>query len=657
MSFLSFLGGVADGYNADVKRDAALEAERQKLLIAASISNMSKSRDAKTFTYTDNKTGDSITLPTINNIPTKLTEKKVFANSVIDFAKDDPGKLARLDNFIVQMNKDPNNPYEYPSNYASNLLTRQTILGTLGETHDENGKLLPQPDYGYLQNTQSFSGLHDEIQSRSLGGRDITIYPEAKANPIKGKITPKNEFITNSDPNYDSIDGEEITVSPSLFVSPDGRNNREAYESLRETKNTQGTILDSNLANSLVVSDMFNSINSNDITQAGTIRKRFNRYFKNTTEVEMYDPVLGSNRKVIRPTGFDIIDFKENISNMIHDPSIESRGGKFIGLSGSAFNNSEEGQKLINKDQELLGSYNEILKSGLAYVKILKEAIEDPNISDNDTAINPSGFIGTITDALNTVLGQEGYVNQFKTLSKQLSGLKNNLSSERFGGAFSGNEEKGKLTKDQTVFGLDARGRLKKGWGVQEEVSAAVDALATTANARKRLQALEIIIGYKAALVMQGGKSESARISNEDFIKGVEASVGTGNITQRMQTVLDFLKRRIEETAAIELTNSVKGYNYFANKPKVETYIREYANRGHDIYNDERVEKTTNPYYLSDVLFLFNDRLGTEMLDIENYLNRGRFEKIFRADIEKPEPELNPDPNFDPRKGLRGGKS
>ena len=33
MSFLSFLGGVADGYNADVKRDAALEAERQKLLI------------------------------------------------------------------------------------------------------------------------------------------------------------------------------------------------------------------------------------------------------------------------------------------------------------------------------------------------------------------------------------------------------------------------------------------------------------------------------------------------------------------------------------------------------------------------------------------------------------------------------------------------
>ena len=24
----------------------------------------------------------------------------------------------------------------------------------------------------------------------------------------------------------------------------------------------------------------------------------------------MYDPVLGSNRKVIRPTGFDIIDFK-----------------------------------------------------------------------------------------------------------------------------------------------------------------------------------------------------------------------------------------------------------------------------------------------------------------------------------------------------------
>ena len=156
---------------------------------------------------------------------------------------------------------------------------------------------------------------------------------------------------------------------------------------------------------------------------------------------------------------------------------------------------------------------------------------------------------------------------------------------------------------------------------------------------------------------MQGGKSESARISNEDFIKGVEASVGTGNITQRMQTVLDFLKRRIEETAAIELTNSVKGYNYFANKPKVETYIREYANRGHDIYNDERVEKTTNPYYLSDVLFLFNDRLGTEMLDIENYLNRSRFEKIFRADIEKPEPEPNPDPNFNPIKGLRGGKS
>ena len=515
----------------------------------------------------------------------------------------------------------------FGENYFTEITEGYLMSRTSGYQDAATGVTVKPSDYSWMGNLENYKDEYTEYLT-AIQGRDTNIYRQGRQNGTF-VINDNGDYswITDQDAaNYegdlDIENGLSASIGPNLYVNPKRNQpdnfNQFANSSRNEEDNYARTTVVPALLNS-----MFKTVNANNLDNVGTIKGVFNANLTSTIDMPTYNPSTGAVELVPTKSGFDSITFRNNVYHANHDSAAETRNNKFTALPEKNYNNGEGTSQKNYEAGSVRLSQIENGRVGLAkYLDIYANLATAEGFNQYvgaDSFIDPEGAIGGIVSFFSNVFGKGGQADQVLAIREANDGLLKTL------GTYADSDVVKAVTgANRTIFDK-------------------------TAKASEILNALKIMNGYAAALITQGGKSESARISDKDLEAGIDMTSGSAfaKPRDRMQLAYNFLGRNAVEYASLQAVDTNKGWNYTNTFQTAKRYFSAYYNAQPTYYenmgNDLNVP-TKNPYQYSNFMLLVDDRQAVQARRWENIIYKDEFAEIYTmpgVNIEKEVDETN----------------
>lgn len=505
----------------------------------------------------------------------------------------------------------------FGENYFSEITTGYLKSRTSGYQDPNTGVTVKPSRYSWMGGLENYKDEYREYLT-AIDGRDTTIYSQGRQNGTF-VINDNGDYhwITDKDINNyggwieQSIDldkGIQASIGPNLYVNPKRNQPNNFYKFANSSLNEDDIYSRSEVVPALMNS-MFKTVSANNLDNVNIIKGVFDANLTSTIDVPTYNPTTGAVELVPVKSGFDAITFRNNVYHANHDSAAETRNNTFTALPEKNYNNgggkSEESyragaDRLVQIEDGRVG-----LSRYLNIYADLATADGFNKFVGADSFIDPPGFTGGVISLFSNIFGEGGQAQQLLSLREANNGLLKTLTAY--------------ADKD-----------------VVKAVNAANETIfSKTATANEILNALRVMNGYAAALITQGGKSESARISDKDLQAGIDMTSGSvfAKPRDRMRLAYDFLRRNAVEYAALRAVDTVNGWNYTDTFQTAKRYFNAYYNAQPTYYQNmgDVIEiPTQNPYQYSNFMFLVDDGLAVEARKWENIIYKNEFKDIYK---------------------------
>ena len=656
MSFLSFIGGVAEGYNEDEKAKAAAATKMKEIEMQAFLSALAA--DKKFQNQVALKQMDINAQQAIKDKELKLAgfkddieKAEAIGNGTITVgdgkvitimkpsawrAASDSEKLQESSRLFMYnltekereeanqklfaLNTDPDRKAKgfakenFGEEYFTNLTERYMISRDKQAVDPKTGLPIKLDRLTWMGGLDNYKDFYKQYLTK-VDGRDTSYYNKPDQVGYLSRLENGNyEWITESD-NADRdnpIDPSlAVSISPSLFVNPvsnDGASFDRYSNSLLESN--EGSLLTPKEVFPIALHHMVNNINPGDSQRKNDIADVFDIGKRNTIQLQTYNPISQQVELVETKGGFDLINFRKNWYQAVHNKNSEFRNNNFVALDPKSFNTGGGGsEKAYQAGSQRIGAIENANAGLFAFLDVYMGLMNSGNINISEDAeglvIDPLNPVGQFIGFLGGIFGTEGLVDQ--------------LNNIRAGGKA--------LTGTLGVYAEDS---------VAESVRGAYKTLLDRqATGKSVLEALRVMIGYSAALITQGGDSQSARISDKDLQAGIDMTSGSAftKPRDRVRLAYDFLKRNVPEYIALRLVDNANGWNYSQNFSRAKEYVTTYMNTPGDYYRSNPA--VTNvmgaPYSVSNGFLLIDDNVAKKVRSYENFIYRDDFKDIYEV--------------------------
>ena len=132
--------------------------------------------------------------------------------------------------------------------------------------------------------------------------------------------------------------------------------------------------------------------------------------------------------------------------------------------------------------------------------------------------------------------------------------------------------------------------------GLEKLITKGASGFANKQEWTAALDQLSILLAYTVALQMQGGDSNSARISDKDFEAARNAIIGnsTDSIQVRMKNLVRHLNGKVEEKMAFKMINNSEGFDFDSNFTTAKDFSKNILNSFD--YPNKQDRTFYNPY-------------------------------------------------------------
>ncbi len=501
----------------------------------------------------------------------------------------------------------------FGENYFSEITTGYLKSRTSTYQDPNTGATIKPSSYSWMGNLENYKEEYREYIT-AIQGRDPSIYRQARKN---GTFVINNNgdysWVTDKDaPTYkgglDLNTGIQASIGPNLYVNPK-RNQPNNFNRFENSSLNEDDIYSRAQVVPALMNSMFKTVSANNLDNVNIIKGVFDANLTSTIEVPTYNPSTGAVELVPVKSGFDAITFRNNIYHANHDSAAETRNNTFTALPEKNYNNgggkSEESYRAGSDRLTQIEDGRVGLSRYLNIYADLATADGFNKFVGADSFLDPEGIAGGVVALFSNIFGEGGQAEQVLALREANDGLLKTL------GTYADKDVVKKVTAaNETIF-------------------------SKTAKASEILNALKVMNGYAAALITQGGKSESARISDKDLQAGIDMTSGSAfaKPRDRMQLAYDFLRRNAVEYASLRAVDTVNGWNYTDTFQTAKRYLSAYYNAQPTYYQNmgDVIEiPTQNPYQYSNFMFLVDDRLAVEARKWENIIYKNEFKDIYK---------------------------
>jgi hypothetical protein len=497
--------------------------------------------------------------------------------------------------------------------YFSEITEGYLKSRTSGYQDTTTGALVKPSRYAWMGNLENYKNEYRDYLT-AIDGRDTTIYSQGRQNGTF-VINDNGDYswVTDKDaPTYkgdlDLNTGIQASIGPNLYVNPK-RNQPNNFNRFANSSLNEEDIYSRSEVVPALMNSMFKTVSANNLDNVNIIKGVFDANLTSTIEVPTYNPSTGAVELVPVKSGFDAITFRNNIYHANHDSAAETRNNTFTALPEKNYNNgggkSEESYRAGSDRLTQIEDGRVGLSRYLNIYADLATADGFNKFVGADSFLDPEGIAGGVVALFSNIFGEGGQAQQVLALREANDGLLKTL------GTYADKDVVKAVTEaNKTIFNK-------------------------TAKASEILNALKIMNGYAAALITQGGKSESARISDKDLDAGIDITSGSAfaKPRDRMQLAYDFLRRNAVEYASLRAVDTVNGWNYTDTFQTAKRYLSAYYNAQPTYYQNmgDVIEiPTQNPYQYSNFMFLVDDRLAVEARKWENIIYKNEFKDIYK---------------------------
>lgn len=505
----------------------------------------------------------------------------------------------------------------FGENYFTEITEGYLMSRTSGYQDAATGVTVNPSRYSWMGNSKNYKDIYREYLT-AIDGRDPTIYRQGRQNGTF-VINDNGDYhwITDKDINNyggwigESIDldrGIQASVGPNLYVNPK-RNEPDNFNRFANSSSTEDDIYSRSEVVPALMNSMFKTVSANNLDNVNIIKGVFDANLTSTIDVPTYNPSTSAVELVPVKSGFDAITFRNNIYHANHDSAAETRNNTFTALPEKNYNNgggkSEESYRAGSDRLAQIEDGRVGLSRYLNIYADLATADGFNKFVGADSFLDPEGIAGGVVSLFSNIFGEGGQAQQVLALREANSGLLKTL------GTYADKDVIAQVTAaNKTIFNK-------------------------TAKASEILNALKVMNGYAAALITQGGKSESARISDKDLQAGIDMTSGSAfaKPRDRMQLAYDFLKRNAVEYASLRAVDTASGWNYTNTFQTAKRYFGAYYNAQPTYYQNmgDVIEiPTQNPYQYSNFMFLVDDRQAVEARKWENIIYKNEFKDIYK---------------------------
>lgn len=501
----------------------------------------------------------------------------------------------------------------FGENYFSEITTGYLKSRTSGYQDPNTGVTVKPSRYSWMGSLENYKDEYREYLT-AIDGRDTTIYNQGRQSGTF-VINDNGDYswITDQDAaNYegdlDLTKGIQASVGPNLYVNPK-RNQPNNFNRFANSSLNEDDIYSRSEVVPALMNSMFKTVSANNLDNVNIIKGVFDANLTSTIDVPTYNPSTGAVELVPVKSGFDAITFRNNIYHANHDSAAETRNNTFTALPEKNYNNgggkSEESYRAGSDRLAQIEDGRVGLSRYLNIYADLATADGFNKFVGADSFLDPEGIAGGVVSIFSNIFGEGGQAQQVLALREANNGLLKTL------GTYADNDVvKAVTAANETIF-------------------------SKTAKASEILNALKVMNGYAAALITQGGKSESARISDADLKAGIDMTSGSAfaKPRDRMQLAYDFLSRNAVEYAALRAVDTVNGWNYTNTFQTAKRYFNAYYNAQPTYYQnmgDALEVPTKNPYQYSNFMFLVDDRQAVEARKWENIIYKNEFKDIYK---------------------------
>ncbi len=500
----------------------------------------------------------------------------------------------------------------FGENYFTEITEGYLMSRTSGYQDAATGVTVKPSRYSWMGNSKNYKDIYREYLT-AIDGRDTTIYNQGRQNGTfviddngdYSWITDQNA--ANYEGDLDLTRGIQASIGPNLYVNPkrnqpDNFNRFENSSINEEDKYTRTDVVPA------LLNSMFKTISPNNLDNVNIIKGVFNANLTSTIDMPTYNPSTGAVELVPAKSGFDSITFRNNIYHANHDSAAETRNNTFTALPEKNYNNGGgKAEESYRAGSDRLAQIEDG-RVGLAkYLDIYANLVTAEGFNQfvgADSFIDPQGFTGGIVSFFSNIFGKGGQADQVLAIREANDGLLKTL---------------GTYAEDSVVTAI---------------TQANATIFSKTATANELLEALKVMNGYAAALITQGGKSESARISDKDLEAGISMTSGStfAKPRDRMQLAYNFLGRNAVEYAALQAVDTNQGWNYTNTFQTAKRYFSVYYNAQPTYYEnmgDELNVPTKNPYQYSNFMLLVDDRQAVQARRWENIIYKDEFAEIY----------------------------
>lgn len=497
--------------------------------------------------------------------------------------------------------------------YFSEITEGYLKSRTSGYQDTTTGALVKPSRYAWMGNLENYKNEYRDYLT-AIDGRDTTIYSQGRQNGTF-VINDNGDYswVTDKDaPTYkgdlDLNTGIQASIGPNLYVNPK-RNQPNNFNRFANSSLNEEDIYSRSEVVPALMNSMFKTVSANNLDNVNIIKGVFDANLTSTIEVPTYNPSTGAVELVPVKSGFDAITFRNNIYHANHDSAAETRNNTFTALPEKNYNNgggkSEESYRAGSDRLAQIEDGRVGLSRYLNIYADLATADGFNKFVGADSFLDPEGIAGGVVALFSNIFGEGGQAQQVLALREANDGLLKTL------GTYADKDVVKAVTEaNETIF-------------------------SKTAKASEILNALKVMNGYAAALITQGGKSESARISDKDLQAGIDMTSGSAfaKPRDRMQLAYDFLRRNAVEYASLRAVDTVNGWNYTDTFQTAKRYFSAYYNAQPTYYQNmgDVIEiPTQNPYQYSNFMFLVDDRLAVEARKWENIIYKNEFKDIYK---------------------------
>lgn len=500
----------------------------------------------------------------------------------------------------------------FGENYFTEITEGYLMSRTSGYQDSATGVTVKPSRYSWMGTSKNYKDIYREYLT-AIDGRDTTIYNQGRQNgTFVIDANGDYSWITDQDAaNYegdlDIENGLSASIGPNLYVNPK-RNEPDNFNRFESSSINEEDKYARKDAVPALLNSMFKTVNANNLDNIGTIKSVFNANLTSTIEMPTYNPSTGAVELVLTKSGFDSITFRNNVYHANHDSDAETRNNRFTALPEANYNNGGgTSQKNYEASSARLAQI-ENGRVGLAkYLDIYANLVTAEGFNQfvgADSFIDPPGFTGGIVSFFSNIFGKGGQADQVLAIREANDGILKTL---------------GTYAEDSVVK-------------VITQANATI--FSKTATANELLEALKVMNGYAAALITQGGKSESARISDKDLEAGISMTSGStfAKPRDRMRLAYNFLGRNAIEYAALQAVDTNQGWNYTNTFQTAKRYFSAYYNAQPTYYEnmgDELNVPTKNPYQYSNFMLLVDDRQAVQARRWENIIYKDEFAEIY----------------------------